>query len=315
MHFMAVPARPMKRSIHSKFPHGFTGGMGVGLLLLLTLTTTSFSEPPVVSRLKAIIGKTREKIHRPFEKVAEFTRNFEREDPLARRYAQDRAKWNDDDARGYEFASDPEYPNYPDRDYRVPVEPAARYVAPPSSGAFRQSATTSHAKPNSGRTYYYQPPSEYGGTGALPRYLQPPPSVSDAGQPAPDLTTQADRNLSPSEIRNLPPAESGKIEKKSEVIQPPPPQQLERIVETPKRPEVSANAPLDAKSSSNAPISPLETKKQSEASKLPYGIPIPGKVGFVYSPFASEKGMVDVTDVPTGTKVECPYTGKTFRVP
>jgi hypothetical protein len=48
---------------------------------------------------------------------------------------------------------------------------------------------------------------------------------------------------------------------------------------------------------------------------LPYGIPVIGKKGFLYSPYAPEKGMVDVTDLASGVKVECPYTFKHFRVP
>ena len=57
---------------------------------------------------------------------------------------------------------------------------------------------------------------------------------------------------------------------------------------------------------------PPATKPNSE---LPYGSPVIGKKGFVYSPYAPEQGMVDVTDIPSGTKVECPYTHKVFRVP
>ena len=33
------------------------------------------------------------------------------------------------------------------------------------------------------------------------------------------------------------------------------------------------------------------------------------------SPFSSNERMVDVTDIPSGTKVKCPYTMKIFRVP
>jgi hypothetical protein len=47
---------------------------------------------------------------------------------------------------------------------------------------------------------------------------------------------------------------------------------------------------------------------------LPYGAPVAGKPGFVYSPYG-EKKLVDAVDIPRGTKVKCPYTGKIFRVP
>ncbi|MDB6136490.1 MAG: hypothetical protein JWM59_4733 [Verrucomicrobiales bacterium] len=51
-----------------------------------------------------------------------------------------------------------------------------------------------------------------------------------------------------------------------------------------------------------------------KAEPIPYGIPIEGRPGFVRSPY-STAGEVDITGIPSGTKVLCPYTKKTFRVP
>lgn len=51
------------------------------------------------------------------------------------------------------------------------------------------------------------------------------------------------------------------------------------------------------------------------AAEMPYGVPVPGKKGFVYSPYDKSAGFVDVRDIGPGTKVRCPYTGKIFRVP
>ena len=47
----------------------------------------------------------------------------------------------------------------------------------------------------------------------------------------------------------------------------------------------------------------------------PYGVKVPGKPGFVYSPFDKTAGVVDVQGMAPGTKVKCPYTGKVFIVP
>ena len=47
----------------------------------------------------------------------------------------------------------------------------------------------------------------------------------------------------------------------------------------------------------------------------PYGTPVPGKPGFVTSPFAPQAGYVDVRGFPPGTPVKDPYTGKVFLVP
>jgi len=55
------------------------------------------------------------------------------------------------------------------------------------------------------------------------------------------------------------------------------------------------------------------TKQQK--TELPYGTPVPGKPGFVTSPFAPDSGYVDVTAFPPGTQVEDPYTGKIFLTP
>ena len=48
---------------------------------------------------------------------------------------------------------------------------------------------------------------------------------------------------------------------------------------------------------------------------LPYGIPVPNKVGFVTSPYAPKSGYVDVRSFPSGTEVKDPYTGKIFLTP
>ena len=47
----------------------------------------------------------------------------------------------------------------------------------------------------------------------------------------------------------------------------------------------------------------------------PYGIPVPGRKGFVTSPFAPDAGYVDVRSFPPGTEVKDPYSGKVFRTP
>jgi hypothetical protein len=57
-----------------------------------------------------------------------------------------------------------------------------------------------------------------------------------------------------------------------------------------------------------------EYQKGIKPEVLKPGIPVEGKPGFVYSPYYSA-GFVDVAGVPSGTKVRCPYTQKTFLVP
>jgi hypothetical protein len=48
---------------------------------------------------------------------------------------------------------------------------------------------------------------------------------------------------------------------------------------------------------------------------VPYAIPVPGKQGFVTSPFAPESGYIDVHQFAPGTAVKDPFTGKVFLTP
>jgi len=63
-----------------------------------------------------------------------------------------------------------------------------------------------------------------------------------------------------------------------------------------------------------APTTPPQPVTPAPAT-TPYGVKVPGKTGFVYSPFDKTAGVVDVQGMAPGTKVKCPYTGKVFIVP
>lgn len=97
------------------------------------------------------------------------------------------------------------------------------------------------------------------------------------------------------------------------------------------RPRKSTSKPA-SKSASPAPspsasptVSPPDQENVRSASAapaargrkrdVPYGIPVPGRQGFVTSPFAPEAGYVDVRAFPPGTEVKDPYSGKVFRTP
>ena len=62
---------------------------------------------------------------------------------------------------------------------------------------------------------------------------------------------------------------------------------------------------------------PLSSNKslKSPASDIPYGTPVPGKPGFVTSPFAPTSGYVDVRNFPPGTEVRDPFSGRSFLTP
>jgi uncharacterized Zn-finger protein len=94
----------------------------------------------------------------------------------------------------------------------------------------------------------------------------------------------------------------------------------------PVTPAPNSNVAALTKPAPSAPItpapinpSPAPTQPKVEAApstpELPYGAPIGGRPGFVNSPYAAKHQLVDVTGLPVGMEVKCPYTGKLFRVP
>ena len=87
--------------------------------------------------------------------------------------------------------------------------------------------------------------------------------------------------------------------------------------------KVAANTPA---LSNNPPVAPTQPKPSApaaannppaiaEAATIPYGAAVAGRPGFVNSPYAAKHQLVDVTGLPVGMEVKCPYTGKLFRVP
>ncbi len=103
----------------------------------------------------------------------------------------------------------------------------------------------------------------------------PPP---DAGPPAPDTNT------------GVPDNGSGPI-----APTPPPP--------PPPAPDANGGPATSGTSAATGP------------QNLPYAQPVPGKPGFVTSPYAPGDGYVDVRGFPPGTEVKDPYTQKVFLVP
>jgi hypothetical protein len=92
-------------------------------------------------------------------------------------------------------------------------------------------------------------------------------------------------------------------------------------------PPINAVRPTDR--SANPPVRETEPETQpppaptpratprvtSNEAQFPVAKPVPGKPGFVYSPFESNGTMIDVTGYSSGQKVKDPGTNKIFIVP
>jgi hypothetical protein len=78
---------------------------------------------------------------------------------------------------------------------------------------------------------------------------------------------------------------------------------------TPPPPKTDSSAGASGNTVTTPPTPPPPT------SQYPYGKPVPGKKGFVNSPYDDKAGMIDVRDYAPGTKVRDPYTNKIFLVP
>jgi len=88
-------------------------------------------------------------------------------------------------------------------------------------------------------------------------------------------------------------------------------------------PTVSANrstAASTSRRSTTADVSPRSSaspaaRTAANPAQFPTAKPVPGKAGYVFSPFDPSGGYVDVTGYPSGSKAKDPYSQKIFIVP
>jgi len=73
--------------------------------------------------------------------------------------------------------------------------------------------------------------------------------------------------------------------------------------------------PTQSTKPDNTTPNPANSATGAPKKDYPYAQPVPGKPGFVTSPYAPYSGYVDVRGFPPGTEVKDPYTQKVFLVP
>ena len=84
----------------------------------------------------------------------------------------------------------------------------------------------------------------------------------------------------------------------------------------PRRTTSSSSQTVATQSSSpRTSSSPPQRTAQQQTQSFPTAKPVPGKPGFVISPYDSNGGYVDVTGYPPGSKAKDPYSQKIFIVP
>lgn len=94
-----------------------------------------------------------------------------------------------------------------------------------------------------------------------------------------------------------------------------PPQRRPPTVQTPPGPAGTPRVSQNTTAEKSKAPSPPPRSAASPPAQYPTAKPVPGKPGYVFSPYDPSGGYVDVSGYAPGSKVKDPYSGKVFFVP
>jgi hypothetical protein len=141
----------------------------------------------------------------------------------------------------------------------------------------------------------------------------PQPFQQQAAPPPPSQQTYSERRVVTSE-QPPPPVRSEVVTTERKSAPPPPtPTPAPRVTS---RSTTNTTSPSTTRQSEPKTTSTSTTQTNPTGqTSLPYAKPVPGKPGYVFSPYDKNGGYVDVTGFAPGSKVKDPYSGKVFLVP
>ena len=107
------------------------------------------------------------------------------------------------------------------------------------------------------------------------------------------------------------------------VVEAAPPQPTGTPLRSPRTVTSSTSAPPPSQQDETRPSSAVTPRSSAtprsssanSAAQFPVAKPVPGKPGYVFSPYDPNGGYVDVTGYQSGSKVKDPYSQKIFLVP
>lgn len=142
-------------------------------------------------------------------------------------------------------------------------------------------------------------------------------TLAGCSSPAPtpdDAASIAERQRADA-YASRPVSTSNPTTRRSSRPKPTPTTRPESPAESTPKPETTPN-PTPKPQATPKPETATAPEPAGPAEEEPlFGSPVPGKPGFVTSPYSPGAGYIDVTGLPPGSKARDPYTNKVFRVP